>query len=223
MSVVELEPVAVRPHRRLRTWTAQSLRDVAYCAAVFGWSIAGFTILVTGLAVTASLLVFVVGVLVWIGFVYVARATTWVDRTLAGWQRHERLPARYRRAGEPGVIPFTRTLTTDPQTWRDLTWLAVTSILGFAAGLVVVTAAALALTYISMPLWFWALSHPHVEYGVTNLGFLTVDTLGEALTTTLIGLVLVPVVLVLGRWCASAHAHLAVLLLGPAGERSGRI
>ena len=94
MSVVELEPVAVRPYRRLRTWTAQSLRDVAYCAAVFGWSIAGFTILVTGLAVTASLLVFVVGVLVWIGFVYVARATTWVDRTLAGWQRHERLPAR---------------------------------------------------------------------------------------------------------------------------------
>ena len=198
------------------------MRDVAYCAAVFAWSIAGFTILVTGLAVSASLLVLVIGVLVWIGFVYVTRATTRVDRTLAGWQRHEPLPASYRHPDEPGVIAFTRTLTTDPQTWRDLSWLATTSVLGFAVGFVVVMAAGLALTYISMPLWFWAVSNPHGEYGVTNLGFLTVDTLGESVCTSLIGLVLVPVVLMLGRWCASRHARLAVLLLGPARERSGR-
>ena len=55
-----------------------------------------------GLAVTVSLLVFVVGVIVWIGFVYVARWTTWVDRRLAAWQRHDRVPARYRRPPSPG-------------------------------------------------------------------------------------------------------------------------
>ncbi len=219
MSAIELDAVAARPRGKVRRWTVQSLRDVAYCAAVLAWSIAAFTLLVTGVAVTASLLVLVVGVLVWIGFVYLARATTWVDRTLAGWQRHERVPARYRRADEPGPVAFTRTLTTDPQTWRDLAWMAVTSILGFAAGLAVVTAAGLVLTYITEPLWFWAVSHPHTEYGITNLGFATVDTLGEAATTSAIGLVLVPVVLVLARMFASWHARLAVLLLGPTGEK----
>jgi hypothetical protein len=164
-------------------------------------------------------LMLVVGVLVWVGFVHLARATTWVDRTLAGWQRHERLPARYRRADEPGPVAYTRTLTTDPQTWRDLAWMAVTSILGFVGGLAVVMAAGLVLTYITEPLWFAAVSHPHTEYGITNLGFATVDTLGEAATTSAIGLVLVPVVLVLARLFAWWHARLAMLLLGPTGEK----
>jgi len=38
--------------------------------------------------VTVSLLVLVVGVFVWIGFAYIVRWTTWVDRRLAGWQRN---------------------------------------------------------------------------------------------------------------------------------------
>lgn len=219
MSVFELEPVATRPRTSLRAWTGQSLRDVAYCAAVLAWSIVGFTILVTGVAVTASLVLLVVGMLVWIAFVYVTRAVTWVDRSLAGWQRHQQVPARYRRADEPGPIAFTRTLTTDPQTGRDLAWLAVTSILGFVAGLVVVTAAGLVLTYISEPLWFWAVSHPHTEYGITNLGLATVDTLREAVITSAAGFVLVPVVLVLARLFASWHAGLAVRLLGPTGQQ----
>ena len=100
--------------------------------------------------------------------------------------------------------------------------MAVTSILGFVAGLIVVTAAGLVLTYITEPLWFWAVSHPHTEYGITNLGFATVDTLGEAATTSVVGFVLVPVVLVLARLFASGHARLAVLLLGSAGEKRRR-
>ena len=78
-------------------WTRQSLRDVAYSGAVLAWSVAGFTILVSGAAVTGSLVVFVVGVLVWVGFAYVARWTTWVDRRLAGWQRHEHVRSAYVR------------------------------------------------------------------------------------------------------------------------------
>jgi hypothetical protein len=47
------------------------------------WSVVGFTILVTGVSVTASLLFLVIGVLVGIGCAYVVRWTTWVDRRLA--------------------------------------------------------------------------------------------------------------------------------------------
>ena len=165
----------------------------------------------------------VVGVLVWIGFAHVARWTTRVDRSLAGWQRHEPvhggLPptgrARVRAVREDAHAPT-------PRPWRDLAWLAITSVVGFAGGLVVITAAGLAVSYVSMPLWYWAVTDPHTEYGLTNLGRFTVDTLGEALTMTAIGVVLLPLVLLLARWFATAHAGLAVRLLGPSPDDAGR-
>jgi hypothetical protein len=207
-------------HRRIHAWTRSALRDVVYSGAVFAWSIAAFTILVTGAAVTASLLVLIVGVFVWIGFAYVLRWTTWVDRKLAGWQRHERVQAVYRRPAARGFLPYLRTLSSDPQTWKNMAWLGLTSILGFAWGLAVITAAGLAAAYVSMPLWYWAVSHPHREYGVTNLGLFTVDTLGEAGITAAIGIVLIPLVLLLARWCAATHAGLAVRLLGRSPEQA---
>jgi hypothetical protein len=204
---------AERRRGRISTWTRSALRDLVYCGAVLAWSIAAFTILVTGAAVTASLLFLVVGVFVWICFVHVLRWTTWIDRTLAGWQRHERVPAAYRRPTDRGFIPYLRTLSSDPQTWKNMAWLGVTSIIGFAGGLAVITAAGLAATYVSMPLWYRAASHPHQEYGVTNLGFRAVDTLGEAGIAAAIGLLLIPVVLLLARWFAATHAGLAIRML----------
>jgi hypothetical protein len=94
-----------------------------------------------------------------------------------------------------------------------MAWLGVTSIVGFAGGLAVITAAGLAASYLSMPLWYWAVSHPHTQYGVTNLGFFTVDTLGEASITAIIGLLLIPVVLQLARWFAATHVGIAVRML----------
>jgi Putative sensor len=198
---------------RFSAWTRSALRDMVYSAAVFAWSIAAFTILVSGIAVTASLLFLLVGVFVWIGFVYVLRWTTWVDRKLVGWQRHERVPAVYRRPAGRGFMPHLRTLSSDPQTWRDMAWLGVTSILGFATGLAVITASGLAAAYVSMPLWYWTVSHPRSQYGVTNLGVFTVDTLGEAVMTAAFGLLLIPLVLLLAQWCATTHAGLAVRML----------
>jgi hypothetical protein len=190
---------------------------------VFAWSIAGFTILVTSAAVTGSLLFLVVGVFVWIGFVHVLRWTTWVDRKLATWQRHERVPAAYRRPAARGFMAYLRTLTLDPQTWKDMAWLGVNSILGFAGGLAVITAGGLAALYVSMPLWYWAVSHPKGEYGITNFGFFTVDTLGEAGITAAIGLLLIPVVLLLARWWSATHVALAVRMLAASDVQTPRL
>ena len=74
---------ATRP-QRMSAWTASALRAVVYAGAVFVWSIVAFTVLVTGLSVTVSLLVLIIGVFVWVGFAYVVRWTTWVDRRTAG-------------------------------------------------------------------------------------------------------------------------------------------
>jgi hypothetical protein len=58
------------------SWTASALRDLLYAGAVFVWSIVAFTVVVMGVSVTLSLLVFVVGVFVWVGFACVMRWAT---------------------------------------------------------------------------------------------------------------------------------------------------
>jgi hypothetical protein len=218
-------PVAEAPARRFairtrraRGWTASRLRDLLYCCAIFAWSAVAFTVLVTGVTLTLSLIVFVVGVFVWVGFAYAARWTTRVDRRLAGWRRHDPVPAVYRDPPARGFMPLLKTVTSDRQTWKDLGWMGLTSIVGFTLGLVAVTVAAIALAYVSLPVWYWAISAPHDQYGLTNLGLFTVDTLGEAFAAMAIGLVLVPVALLLARGCASAHAGLAARILGPSGR-----
>jgi Putative sensor len=200
---------------RLRAWTTSALRDLVYSGAAFVWSIVAFTILVTGVSVTLSLLVLIVGVFVWVGFVYVVRGTTWVDRRLAGWQRHEPIPAVYRRPAPSGFVPLLKTVSSDPQTWKDLGWLALTSVVGFTLGLVPVALAGFALAYLSLPIWYWAISDPGGQYGLTNLGLFTVDTLGEAVAAAAIGLALAPLALLLARGCATAHAGLAARVLSP--------
>jgi hypothetical protein len=213
---VTTQPVRPRGDRsRIRAWTMSALRDVVYAGAVFVWSIVAFTILVTGVSVTASFLVLVIGVFVWIGFAYVMRWTTWVDRRLAGWQRKERVPAVYRRPPARGFVPLLKTVSSDPQTWKDLGWLGLTSTVGFALGLVVVTGAGIVLAYMSMPLWYWALSDPDDLYGLANLGLFTVDTLEEAFAATAIGLGLAPLALLVARGCATVHSGLAARVLGP--------
>jgi Putative sensor len=200
---------------RMQTWAMSALRDLVYDGAVALWSIVAFTILVTGVALTASLIVLIIGVFVWVGFVYVVRWTTWVDRRLAGWQRHERIQAVYRRPAAPGFVPLLKTISSDPRTWKDLGWLGLTSIVGMAVGFAAITFAGLVLAYLSMPIWYWAVSDPHDQYGLTNLGLATVDTLGEAFELAAIGLVLVPLALLLARGCAAMHAGLAARVLSP--------
>jgi hypothetical protein len=200
---------------KVRTWATAAMRDLVYLGAVFAWSIAAFTVLVTGVSVTATLLVLVIGVFVWIGFAYVMRWTTWVDRRLAGWQRNESVPAVYRRPDARGLMPLLKTVSTDPQTRKDFAWAGMNSVAGFSLGLVALTAATVAAACVTMPLWYWAINDPHSHYGITNLGLFTVDSVGNAFAAFGIGIVLVPVALFVARGAASAHSALAARVLAP--------
>ena len=91
-------------------------RDIAYLGAVFLWSILGFSLLVTGVSVTASLLVLVIGLPAWVAFAQLMRWTTRVDRRLAGWLRGTPVEATYASRREPGFLALVRTITRDPQT-----------------------------------------------------------------------------------------------------------
>ena len=109
------------------------------CSPCFAMSIVGFTVWVTGLSVTVSLLILIVGVFAWVGTVYAFRWTTWVDRKLAGWARGEPIEAAYRSPQKPGFLELLRTLTVDPQTWKDFGWLVLNSVVGFALSLAALT------------------------------------------------------------------------------------
>src|SRR3954451_18241305 len=75
-----LRSTGVEPWRAgISAWSGLALRNLGFFRAAFAWSIACFTILVTGAAVTASALFLVVGVFLCIGFVHVLRWTTSID------------------------------------------------------------------------------------------------------------------------------------------------
>jgi Putative sensor len=192
-----------------------AVRDLVYLAATLLTSIVGFVVWLTGLTLTLSVLILVIGIFVWLGTVHVFRWTAGLDRALAGWRRGVPIPADYRPTEGPGILARIRSATVDPQTWKDLVWLVFNSIVGFIMTVAALSVTLLVLGYITMPLWWWAIPDPGEEYGVTNLGLFTVDSTATALSTTAIGLLLVPLVLFLNRRIVAAHSSLAATILGP--------
>jgi hypothetical protein len=110
--------------------------------------------------------------------------------------------------GAVALVPLLKTVSSDPRTWKDPGWLGLISIVGMALGFAAITFAGFVLAYLTMPVWYWAVSDPHDQYALTNLGLDTVDTFGEAVALAAIGLVLAPLALLLARACAAMHAAL---------------
>jgi signal transduction histidine kinase len=190
-------------------------RDFAYLLGAFTMSIVGFVIWVTALSVTASLLVLIIGVFVWVGSLYAFRWTTAIDRRLASWLRRDRIEAVYRRPPEPGFWSRLKTMSTDPQTWKEAGWLVGNSIIGFAATLIAISVTALVLAWITLPIWWWAIPNPHDQYATLNFGIFTVTSLGWAFVTMALGLITLPLALLLNRGIAAGHASIVANVLGP--------
>lgn len=201
--------------RRLGALAARGGLDLLYLGAIGLWSVVAFCVWVACVSLTLSLLVFVVGIFVWLGSVHVFRWTTWVDRRIAGSARGEPVAAVYRRPSEPGVFALLRCVTTDPQTWKDFGWLVLHSIAGFALAVGALTATAVVLGYVFMPAWWWAIPDPETQYGTLNLGIYTVESAGQAWVTTAIGLALVPLAWLLNRGVVAGDSALAAWILGP--------
>jgi signal transduction histidine kinase len=197
---------------RISRLAATAGRDFVYLLAVFCLSIVELVVWITGFSLTIGLLVLIIGVFVWVATAYTFRGLATIDRRLAGWLRRKPIPGVYRPPRDRSRV---RTVTTDPQTWKDFAWMVVNSILGLAMATVGVAVMVLVLSYILMPLWWWAIPDPHTQYGTLNLGIYTVTSTGKALVTTVIGLLLLPLAVVLNRALAAGHAGLAAAILSP--------
>jgi signal transduction histidine kinase len=202
-------------NRGVRALAARTGREFVCILGMLPMSIIGFVVWVTGLTVTLSLLVLVIGLFVWLATAYVFRGTATIDRLLAGWLRGRTIPGVYRVPARRGVFARLRSVTTDPQTWKDLGWLMLNSVLGFALALTALIATGVVLGYIFTPLWWWAIPNPHQQYVTLNLGIYTVTSTGWAFVTTAIGLALAPLAVLVNRGVARGHAALVAVILGP--------
>jgi hypothetical protein len=207
-AMINIQQAAVTEPRRSTGAVARVGRDAGYVLAMLVQSTIGFWVLAACVMTTAILLPTVVGVLVGVASAYILRWLTDVDRRLAGWYLKRPIRGRYRRPA-PGVIALVKTVGSDPRTWKDAGWVLGNSVAGLALGTVALVVTSLTISYISTPLWWWAVPHPHENYAVLNLGIYTVTSTSLALVTTAIGLALAPLAIALNRRIAGAHARAA--------------
>ena len=200
------------PPRRAVVLAATAGRDLVYLLAVLAMSFIEFLVWLTGVSVTVLLVLLLVGLVVWLGVAYAFRGTATIDRLLAGWYRREPIAGLYRTPESRGFLVRVRTVTVDRQTWKDVAWNVLNSIVGFMLALLAISAFAAVLAGIAMPLWW---SAPPTE----SLGIYTVSSLGWALVTTGIGLLLLPLSLAINHWLATGHAALAAQILGPSDRQ----
>jgi signal transduction histidine kinase len=193
-----------------RRWARELAFHVAGCLT----SVAGFTLWITGVSVSLSLLLVYVGI-------FTTLASFWAFRWFARLERHRAalvlgapIDERY-RVPPPASrwLDRLKVHARDPGTWKDFTWTGLCGVLGFAISVAAVSAWASVLYLVSLPIWYWAPNHP------MELGLYDVDTLPVALGTAGIGLVLVPVCGLLVRGLTLLELAMMVPLLRPSREQ----
>jgi signal transduction histidine kinase len=189
-------------------------RDFVFHVAGLGTSIAGFTLWVTGVSVTLSLAITVVGLLSALAFFWAFRWFARIERHRAAIVLGAPIPERYRR-GDPDASWFgrLRAAAADPATWKDFAWTGICGVLGFACSVAAFTLWVAVLYCISLPIWYWAPNPPQ------SVGFMEFDTLGKAFAATGVGVLLIPVCGLVVRGITRLElAAMVPLLRPPRGE-----
>ena len=145
-----------------RGWLRQLGVDTAFVLAGFPIAIVAFVLVVTGLSLGAGLLaVFLVGIPVLVGTLYVARGFAEVERArLAPVLRRTRTTVWYRPApAQAGTLRRLVTPMADVQYWLDALHALVRFPFAVAGFSVLITWWCSALGGLSYGLWDWTLPH----------------------------------------------------------------
>jgi signal transduction histidine kinase len=212
-------PTQTLPERgRFNFWrylvSPQHARDLGYMLLTLPASIISFTLLVTGVSVTLSLIVFIVGIFVFLGFSMINRGWANLQRMSASLVLGERIASVYRPRPKStsDLLGRTKVALADAQTWRDGLWLMFDGTVGFVFGVITISAWGYALASVTLPIWYWSLPE---DADPISYGFFSVDSTSEAFIAVAIGIVLIPIAAGIVRGMALGHAHVARSLLGP--------
>jgi hypothetical protein len=200
----------------------QTYRNLAYLALAFPLGLAYFVGVTAGLSTGVGLAVTLVGVPLLVLTVAAATAAAGFEAKLAAWLVGVE-SSQPEALGElvdadlgsvDGVLAATKQLLTAPTTWTSLLLVLLKFGFGIAAFVSLVTAAAVAASFLTMPLFYDAA-------GVTyNLGPYVVDTFGEALAGSALGVLTVLVSLHLLNGLAKLHGFTTAALLGGLDDTS---
>jgi hypothetical protein len=168
----------------------QTYRNLAYLLLAFPLGIAYFTVITTGLSTGLSLVVTLIGLPIIVGTLVVTLGIGSFEAQLAGWlldvEVNRSAPNVELNFGSVDeVIETTKRVVTTPATWTGLLLVGLKFVFGVVAFTAVVTAGAISVTLLSLPMLYDAA-------GVTyTVGPYVVDTLGEAVVGAGCGVVLV--------------------------------
>jgi signal transduction histidine kinase len=182
--------------------------DLAYLAIGGVTSVIAFVVWVTAVSVTVSLLVFIVGLPLFLLSAIAFRWSAELDRRNAVLVLGRPLWGRYADHGGERFLARLSSTARDPQTWKDLAWLVVHSVIGFGFAVAAVTAVAATIGALTMPAWYWA-----IDSGA-QAGLWKVDSFGKALLTALLSIPLAALTILLLRGMTIAESWLATVLLG---------
>jgi signal transduction histidine kinase len=147
--------------------TATPWKDLTYVTLGQASGIFGLTWLCLGPITSLALIITLIGIPKLYGDVWVTR--WWCDlERLRGGLVGVPLERSTRQWRGDGFLQRLRSALTDPMTWRELVWLALSFGVGTACFVAGVTAWSIGLGFLTVPLWGWALPEG-VELGVTTI------------------------------------------------------
>src|SRR3954452_8979477 len=131
----------------------RTARDAAYLTLALGSSVVAFAVWVTALTLSLTFAVLIVGIPVVIGSALVIRWATELDRRNAALVFGRPVRGAYRSHGASSLGRRVLAVLRDPQVWRDLGWLILHSVIGFAFGVVALSLIACVVGLATLPLW----------------------------------------------------------------------
>lgn len=194
----------------------RSYTNLAFLALAFPLGLAYFIFLTVGWSLGVGLLI------IWLGIpvLAVVFAGSWLftkmERGLAIHLLGADVPPMGPAHSEPGLGFWARirTFLANPVTWKGMAYLAVKFPLGLVTFVAFVTFAALTLSFLLAPFYYAFIPEPaYVGFAYDGGGWV-VDTLGEALLCSLLGLGLAIVTFNLFNALAFGWKALARTLLG---------
>ena len=172
-----------------------------------------FTVAVTGLAVSASLLIFIIGIPVFLLFIGLTRVLSLAEGRLVEGLLGERMPRRP-LARSPGTWwERIREMLGDWRTWTTLLYMGLQLPLGICYFTFTVIGLALGLAFLALPCTA-LFTDGDVLIGNVNGLQLTADLGGlEYVLLPVLGLLLITSLLHAARGLGKLHGHLAKALL----------
>jgi len=180
-----------------------------------------FTIVVTGLSLSAGFAILIIGIPFFLAFIGITRVIALGEGRLIEAVTGERMPRRPMHPGPAaGWLSRIGEMLKDVRTWTTLLYLLVMLPLGIVYFTVTVTALSVGLAFTALPLvvlarWLGWASDVTVFSDDVHLGYwvLSDHSMVSALVLGALGVLIVTLLLHAARAVGRGHAHLAKALL----------